>query len=492
MNRRTFAFGLPLLAACASERAAAPPDGPYQTTGIKILEPTQDSAIVWTRTTASATRVGQEGGMPVIRYKDAETGEIIENPNSGRRHEAVGPFPDGEEVHRFEGGTPGAEGETRVRYRKQGETAWKETDWEAVVPDRDFTRQFKLSGLEPASDYEIEVEARPKGAEAAGSTIQGGFKTAPTPDDESKMVFVVTTCTQYDHRDLADDGYKIYGHMLKLDPRFFVHTGDVVYYDRLAKNQALARWHWHRMYSLPTNVEFHRQMGSYFIKDDHDVWVNDCWPAMETKFMGDFTFDQGQKIFLEQTGEKSPSYRTYRWGKDLQVWFPDGRDYRTPNDMEDGPEKTIWGAEQKAWLKKSMEESDATFKLMIGATPTVGPDRGNKNDNHGNRGFDHEGNEMRQFFAGLKNVYTVCGDRHWQYVSKDKETGLMEWAVGSASNEHAGGFTMDQRSEEHQYLNIVGGFLAGTVERVNGKPVLTMRHYSVDGEILNEVVREAV
>jgi alkaline phosphatase D len=246
------------------------------------------------------------------------------------------------------------------------------------------------------------------------------------------------------------------------------------------------------MYSLPTNVDFHRQMGSYFIKDDHDVWVNDCWPTMETKFMGDFKFEQGQRIFLEQTGKKSPSYRTSRWGKDLQVWFPDGRDHRTPNDMADGPEKTIWGAEQKAWLKKSMEESDATFKLMIGATPTVGPDRGNKNDNHGNRGFDHEGNEMRQFFAGLRNVYTVCGDRHWQYVSKDKETGLMEWAVGSASDQHAGGFTMDQRSEEHQYLNIVGGFLSATVERVNGKPTLTMRHYSVDGAVLNEVVREAV
>ena len=45
---------------------------------------------------------------------------------------------------------------------------------------------------------------------------------------------------------------------------------------------------------------------------------------------------------------------------------------------------------------------------------------------------------------------------------------------------------MDQRRPEHVYLNIVGGFLAGTVERVDGTPRLTFRHYSVDGKILNE------
>src|SRR5690606_28256155 len=131
----------------------------------------------------------------------------------------------------------------------------------------------------------------------------------------------------------------------------------------------------------------------------HDVLVNDCWPGMETKFMGDFTFEQGQRIFLEQTGDKSPSYRTVRWGKDLQVWLPEGRDHRSPNDIEDGPQKSIWGAEQKEWFKRTMQESDAAFKLLIGATPIVGPDRQNKRDNHSNGVFRHEGEEIRAFLA---------------------------------------------------------------------------------------------
>ncbi len=491
MDRRTFAIGLPLLAVCASGRAAAETDGAHQTTGIKILEPTQDSAVVWTRTTANAERVGKGGGEPAFRYRHTETGEIVDGA-AGEPHEPIGPFPEIDAVNRFEGAVAGAEGETRVRYRKRGTQRWQTTDWGAVDAERDFTRQIRLTRLDPASDYEIEVEARPKGAEAAASIVTGGFKTAPAPDDDAPLTFVVATCTDYPDQDAPQGGFKIYGHMLKLEPRFFVHTGDVVYYDRLAKNQALARWHWHRMYSLPTNLEFHRQVSSFFIKDDHDTWLNDCWPGQANKFMGDFTFEQGQQIFLEQTGNKSPSYRTYRWGKDVQVWFPDGRDQRVPNDSNDGPAKTILGPEQKAWLKRTMAESDATFKLLIGATPTVGPDRGNKNDNHANSGFDHEGNELRTFLAGLKNAYTFCGDRHWQYVSKDRETGLMEFSVGPASDEHAGGFTLDQRTDEHLYLNIVGGFLAVTVERIDAKPTLTLRHYSVDGTILNEVVRQAV
>jgi alkaline phosphatase D len=39
---------------------------------------------------------------------------------------------------------------------------------------------------------------------------------------------------------------------------------------------------------------------------------------------------------------------------------------------------------------------------------------------------------------------------------------------------------------EHRYLNVVGGFLAVTVDRRDGKPTAIFRHYSVDGEILNE------
>ena len=83
-------------------------------------------------------------------------------------------------------------------------------------------------------------------------------------------------------------------------------------------------------------------------------------------------------------------------------------------------------------------------------------------------------------------MYVICGDRHWQYVSVDKDTGVREYSCGPASDEHAGGWTNDQRYPEHKYLNVIGGFLAVTVDRAQGKPTVMFRHHGVNGEILNE------
>ena len=80
----------------------------------------------------------------------------------------------------------------------------------------------------------------------------------------------------------------------------------------------------------------------------------------------------------EQFPSRSPRYQTVQWGKDLQVWFLEGRDFRSPNTMVDGPEKTILGAQQKSWLFKTLDASTATFKLVFSPTPIVGPDRSGK------------------------------------------------------------------------------------------------------------------
>jgi alkaline phosphatase D len=287
-------------------------------------------------------------------------------------------------------------------------------------------------------------------------------------------------------RDAGDDGFKIYASMFALNPSFFVHTGDIVYYDRWAKSLALARWGWARMYSLPTNFEFHRKVPSYFMKDDHDTWINDVWPRREARLMGDFTFEQGQAVFLEQVPMGDKTYRTFRWGKDVQIWLVEGRDYRSANTDPDGPNKTIWGAEQLAWFKETVQASDATFRILISPTPLVGPDQDDKSDNHANEAFAYEGRMLREFIAQQDNMIVICGDRHWQYVSIDDDTGLREYGTGPASDEHASGWDADDYRPEHRYLNVVGGYLAVTAERRDGAPTLLLHHYSANGEILNE------
>ena len=458
--------------------------GPYQATGIKIGEVTDKEAIVWMRLTRDPERVGFDAPMPEVFFKDSKTGKLVKNPKKRPDSAPVVKFPENSTIQTIEGAVPGTNGKVRVQYKMEGASNWNSTKWNDVDPRRDYTAQIKLTGLTPNVRYQVRVEAA--GGGKKGQVLNGGFKTAPRADKPERVVFMVTTGQAYPDQDAEGGGYKIYAEMLKLDPSFFVHTGDILYYDRLAKTESLARWHWARMYSLATNVEFHRQVGSYFIKDDHDTWMNDCWPSRKTKFMGDFTFEQGLAIFLEQVPMSERTYRTFRWGRDLQIWLVEGRDFRSANTMPDGPDKTIWGKEQKAWFKRTVQESDATFRILVSPTPIVGPDRTNKRDNHSNVAFTHEGNELRDFISKQKNMYVVCGDRHWQYVSVDERTSVREYSCGPASDKHAGGWKNSMRYPEHRYLNVIGGFLAVIVDRSEGEPTLTFRHYSVDGDILNE------
>ena len=149
----------------------------------------------------------------------------------------------------------------------------------------------------------------------------------------------------------------------------------------------------------------------------------------------------GRKMMLEQLpvapadDKDAKTYRTHRISRDLQVWFVENRMYRSPNAMPDGPGKSIWGKTQKAWLMRTLRESDAAFKILISPNPMIGPDDARKFDNHTNiNGFQYERDE---FFAWLtetgiakQNFYIVCGDRHWQYHSVSPE-GLEEFSCGA-------------------------------------------------------------
>jgi len=463
------------------------PEGPFMATGIKIGEVSATEAIVWTRLTKGQQRMPDDAPRPVILYKDDLTGKFKpkEKDESRPDREPKVLYPTGTNVHTIAGAAPPAAGQVRVLWKEQSGNSWQAVPWENVTTGNDATCQFTLKGLRPGTRYEVKAESRCNSSARVAATVQGSFKTAPAAHEPQNIKFVVVTCQEYHHRDDGRNGFRVYGSMLKSRPDFFVHTGDVVYYDQEAKDIDLARWHWQRLYSFPALVAFHRQVGSYFMKDDHDTWMNDCYPGMQTRFMGRFTFEQGQQVFLEQVPMAPRPYRTYRWGKSLQIWLVEVRDFRSPNRMPDGPDKTIWGAEQIGWFKRSVQASDAPVKILISPTPVVGPDRPQKVDNHANKVFEHEGEMLRRFIA-QQGMYVINGDRHWQYASKDDETGLLEFGCGPVSTEHAGGWNPADHTPEHLYVNVTGGYLEVTVEHVHDQPRVRFTHRGVTGNTLFE------
>ena len=87
-------------------------------------------------------------------------------------------------------------------------------------------------------------------------------------------------------------------------------------------------------------------------------------------------------------------------------------------------------------------------------------------------------------------MYVVCGDRHWQYVSKHRKYGIVEFSIGPNSMEHAGGWKQDNVKPEHLYLNVVGGVMTVTIDPKDS-PKIIVRHYDVDVNELNKFVATA-
>ena len=438
---------------------------------------TQDSIVIWTRTTAQAEMTR---GPDFVSVPKGLASQLLSSGEEDRL--VTSQMPKGMQLEQMLGSLPGMPAEVRLVYGPVGKPDKQEsTAWRKTSEAQDCTAQWKLTELMPGTEYLVTAEARVPGNDPI-SRCEGRFQTAPAADENADLKFCVTTCHDFLRRDDGEKGHKIYPSMTRFEPDFVVHAGDIEYYDKekpYAWTKELMRFKWARLFSMPRNREFYATHSSYFIKDDHDTLKNDSWPGQS---YGTVTFEEGVRLFNEeQFPTRDPRYDSIRWGKDLEIWVLEGRDYRSANTMEDGPEKTILGAEQKRWLMDSLRRSNATFKLVFSPTPIVGPDRANKKDNHANRIFAHEGEELREFFSTVDGLILFCGDRHWQYASVDAEHGIWEFGCGPGSEKHQLGWKKGDVRPVHRFLRVAGGYLSGEMTYVDSKPILTLNHRDVYG-----------
>ncbi|MCX7824770.1 MAG: alkaline phosphatase D family protein [Verrucomicrobiae bacterium] len=419
-----------------------------------------------------------------------------------------------------DGDVPGATGWACFELsREAGFQEACQTEWMEATADRDFIVKVKVTGLQPGTKYYYRLNFGPT-RESAQPGPARSFKTLPATVAETPVKFVMANCMNYAffHRGPNDTGegaapeadrklgYPAMEAIRKLQPDFFVGAGDNVYYDhpktKPARTQEEMRRKWHEQFVQPRVVTLFGDVPAFWLKDDHDYRYNDA----DTTGDRPPTHALGVRTFLEQLPvvdplEKRPlTYRTHRVNKFLQIWMLEGRDYRSPNAMPDGPRKTIWGPDQKAWLMQTLRNSDATFKLIISPTPMVGPDDAKKSDNHTNPGgFRYEGDA---FFAwlrerNLRNVFILRGDRHWQYHSVHP-IGYEEFCCGALHDENSrlGPKPGDPNSTDPQGLvkqlyaqkEKSGGFLQ---VGVTSDRTLEISFYDDRGTLLHKVVRPA-
>lgn len=444
----------------------------YFTTGLKIGEVTDNSAIILTRLCKA------EKPNPIAHKQK----------NPPMRHPID--FDDTIPVHEMDGAVEGVFGEVKIALYSTTDTI--SSGWGYVSSYRDYTFKKTFEGLQPDSKYKVVISGR-KGPEAPVTFIEGQFQTAPEMHQIVPVLFTSSTCQYFWDYDDPQRGFKIYDQMLKLKPNFHCQTGDYVYYDKpgpMATTVAKARHKWNAINAWPSSVDFYAETPLFIQKDDHDIADDDATPFSQP--FGEISFQDGLAIWNEQTPtyEDRP-YRSLRYGRDLEIWFVEGRIYRNSDNVKTH-ESSIWGTEQKKWFSESVKQSDATFKILMSPTPVIGPDRDSKKDNHANSTYEIEGKWLRNFIASQKNMFIINGDRHWQYVSKDLETGILEFSQGPSSDEHAQGWKQNDKRPEHEFLRVQGGFLAVKVDRIKKVPEISFLHYDVNGKIVNTKTLTAI
>jgi alkaline phosphatase D len=424
-----------------------------------------------------------------------------------------------------QGDIPGASGLAAFEWYEAGnETKLSRTEYLKAEPEHDYIVRAEITGLRPGTRYNYRLVYVEIGVEDLRYGPVRQFRTLPAATSDAPLSFCMGSCQNYAFfmhgangkgSPATDEdkrlGYPSYAAMLALKPDFFIGTGDIVYYDHPAKTAAKTlpelRRKWHEQFRFPRMIDFFARTPAYWSKDDHDFRFNDADLSGE-KLPLQAT---GIEIFREQmpihpAGEQRlPTYRTHRVHKHLQLWFTEGRDYRSPNKQPDGPEKTLWGAEQRAWLMQTLKASDATWKIIITPTPMVGPDRAGKRDSHANlEGFRHEATAFFEWLRDekLTNVMTFCGDRHWQYHSIHP-LGLEEFSCGALNDENAiaGTYPGTKGSTDPEglirqpfhYPKPSGGFLHVTVDgATQPEPRLTIRFRDDAGKLQYQVEKTPI
>jgi phosphodiesterase/alkaline phosphatase D-like protein len=289
----------------------------------------------------------------------------------------------------------------------------------------DFTARLHVGGLQPSSQYYYRFVT------GNGTSPIGSFRTAPDPAADADVRFVISGDSNLGYTAPRGLDFHVLSAAAAEDPDFFVYFGDTIYADSgiLPTGDAFTLDEYREVHRL-TRGDPHLQAllaatGTYSGWDDHEV-RNDY--AGET--VDPLQFENGARAFFEylplRVNAAGPPYRidrTVRWGKHVELFFLDGRQFRSeerfcnPSPIPDGPEtpdtlfspfvedeqlvvqvdpvfgplaaqllllpsdpdcvvdelerpdRTLLGLGQLEALKQALLASDATFKIVVNNVP---------------------------------------------------------------------------------------------------------------------------
>lgn len=315
-----------------------------------------------------------------------------------------------------------APGSIRIAWRTEHDGLSHEVTQEALATNDDVVL-VRLTGLLPGTraSYAIDGdgERREGSVRAQPYWTRGG--DAPDITIAIGSCFFLAAAEPPWNASTYGGGYEIFDAIAAKAPDLMVWMGDNLYFqpqDELDPASMAARYR--RQRAQPALQRLLVAAPQLAIWDDHDYGPNDADLSYVLK---------GQSLALFSRYWANPGYGLpdvpgifgrARWG-DVDLFLLDDRWYRSANKLIDAPGKTMFGAQQLAWLENALVYSRAPLKLVV---------NGSQMWNRVNRfeGFNHYAYEQTALADWLvaqrvDGVMFASGDRHFSELLRIARTG---------------------------------------------------------------------
>jgi alkaline phosphatase D len=296
--------------------------------------------------------------------------------------------------------------------------------------DEDYSGIVEIAGLSPDTAYRYHVLADGKNVGPPAS-----FQTYPKVGSSAQFAVAFGGGAGF-----VPEHERMWDTIASRGPLALLMLGDNVYID----DPAHLWTHQYCYYRRQSRPEWRRLVAStsvYAIYDDHDFGTNDCVPGPEIdtppwKRAVWRVFRQNWTNPAYGGGQAQPGCWFDFCIGDVHFILIDGRYYR---DLKGG---SMLGPVQKAWLLKTLERSEATFKVLASDVPwSEGVKPGSRDTWDG---FPQEREEIFSFIERHKiaGVLLISADRHRSDIRSNRRPrgyDLYEFESSRLTNRHTHG-----------------------------------------------------
>ncbi len=295
----------------------------------------------------------------------------------------------------------------------------------------DYIVRIPLKNLKPNERYRYRVLID---GERVTPEPYPEFHTYPLPGSTQPIEIIFGGCSPYVPRN-----ERMWDLIHSYHPHAFLTLGDNLYIDYWKDREEFIQYTFNRRRSRPEFRRLTAEVPIFAIWDDHDVGLDDS-------FLGPYPFRPTFKYTYWKHFRQNWNNPAYGMGDTLPgVWFSfaigdvdifmlDGRYYRT---NPRGPNPTMLGPVQLAWLKQALKQSQARVKVI--ASPVAWNDGAKPGARDTWAGFPDERKELFDFMGeeDVTGVILLSSDRHRSEARRiDREKGYPLYDLSSGRLTH--------------------------------------------------------